>query len=289
MTLGEWHRFLENALSKGGVENARQEAKWLLAGALGREASFVTLSPAALPSPQEEAKIHEWLARRLQGEPLSRLKGVREFWSLPFQLNAHTLDPRPETELLVEGVLTWVGEKTLDPWRLLDLGTGSGCLLIALLHELKNARGRGVDLSDDALEMARLNAGANGVASRALFSQGHWGDGLDGPFDIIVSNPPYIPLKDKETLEKGVVNFDPSLALFAGEEGLDCYQALVPEIKRLLSPQGLAILEIGYGQRHAVESLFCMANFKTLFVLKDLAGIDRAIGFGGRSCYTQMT
>lgn len=278
MTIGEWHRFVEKALSEAGLDNASSEAKWLIASTLGKESSFVTLYPTYLPSPREEDKIQEWLGRRLKGEPLSRLKGVREFWSLPFHLNEHTLDPRPETELLVEGVLKWIGKRRVDPWRILDLGTGSGCLLIALLHELKKATGLGIDLSEDALTMARFNAALNGVDSRAAFQKGNWGEGLDGSFDIIVSNPPYIPLKDKETLEKSVVQFDPSLALFGGEDGLECYRILVQDIKRLLAVGGLAVLEIGYGQRKDVEALFQGAGFNTLFVLKDLAGIERAIG-----------
>ncbi len=278
MTIKEWRQLIEENLSKAGVPNASLEAKWLIAGALEKENSFVTLHSSYLTSSQEDAKLQEWLRRRLQGEPLSRLKGIREFWSLPFHLNEHTLDPRPETELLIEGVLKWIDKRTLDPWRILDLGTGSGCLLIALLHELKNTTGLGVDLSEGALTMAYSNATLNKVAARATFQQSNWGEDLEGAFDIIVSNPPYIPLKDKETLEKSVLYFDPSLALFGGEDGLECYRILAREISRLLAIEGLSVLEIGYGQRKGVEALFHKAGFKTLFVLKDLAGIDRAIG-----------
>jgi len=280
MILKEWSDFVKEALSKAGLDNALQEAKWLLAGALGRESSFVTLNPMYTPSPTEENQIQEWLKRRLHGEPLSRIKGVREFWSLPFHLNQYTLDPRPETEVLVEGVLNWVGNRKDAPWRILDLGTGSGCLLIALLHELKQATGVGVDIKEEACSMAQSNAILNTVDARALFRQGNWGETLEGPFDIIVSNPPYIPLKDKETLEKGVLYFDPPQALFGGEDGLDCYQILAHEIKPLLAPQGLAVLEIGQGQRKAIEALFQTAGFKISFILKDLAGIERVIGMG---------
>ena len=278
MILKEWSLLGKKVLTKAGFDNAFQEAKWLLAGALGRENSFITLNPLYSPSSEEERKIQEWLKRRIKGEPLSRIKGVREFWSLPFHLNKHTLDPRPETELLVEGVLSWVGNHKDFPWRILDLGTGSGCLLIALLHELKHATGIGTDINEGALSMAHSNATLNNVQARARFQLGNWGDTLKGPFDIIVSNPPYIPLTKIKTLEKGVLNFDPPQALFGGEDGLDCYRILSREIKPLLSSQGLAVFEIGQNQRREVEALFQTTGFEILFVLKDLAGIERAIG-----------
>jgi len=277
MTLAEWRRVIEDKLVKAGFENASQEAKWLLTSALNRENSFVTLNPSYLLSEEEEGILQTWLERRLQGEPLSRIKGVREFWSLPFHLNEHTLDPRPDTEVIVEGVLKWVGDRKDSPWRILDLGTGSGCLLIALLSELSCATGIGVDLSEGALDMAKSNAALNGVDERATFQQGNWGAGLMGSFDIIVSNPPYVPLKDKNILEKGVLHFDPSSALFGGEDGLDCYPILIGDIKRLLLPYGIVALEIGYDQRQAVESLLHSAGLKTLSILKDLAGIERGI------------
>jgi release factor glutamine methyltransferase len=280
MTLSEWHHFVQETLSKAHFENPHLEAKWLLAAAIERDNSFIILNPTYLPTSEETNKIQDWMKRRLQGEPLSRLKGVREFWSLPFHLNSHTLDPRPETEVLVEGVLKWVGNKKSQPWRILDFGTGSGCLLISLLHELPQATGVGVDINAEALSMAQLNAKINHVDSRATFRQGNWGEGLESPFDIIVSNPPYIPLKDKKTLEKNVLDFDPSQALFGGQDGLDSYRSLIPEIKRLLAPQGVTAVEIGQGQRESVENLFHATGFRTLFVLKDLAGIERVLSGG---------
>jgi release factor glutamine methyltransferase len=278
MTLKEWYGLGTETLSKAGFLNAVQEAKWLLAGALGRDPSFITLNPTYRPSSVDEEKIQEWLKRRAEGEPLSRLKGMREFWSLPFFLNEHTLDPRPDTEVLVEGALKWVGDRKDAPWTILDLGTGSGCILISLLHELPNARGVGVDINEGALAMARHNATLNGVDIRASFSQGNWTENLKGPFDIIVSNPPYIPLAHKDTLAKDVLSYDPHPALFGGEDGLTCYRILVQEIGPLLSPHGLGIFEIGKGQRKDVETLFHQAGFKILFVLSDLAGIERVIG-----------
>jgi release factor glutamine methyltransferase len=279
ISLIEWRIKIEETLSKANFPNAQLEAKWLLTNALEKENSFVTLNPSYKPSAQEGRIIQEWLRRRLADEPLSRIKGVREFWSLPFSLNQHTLDPRPETELIVEEVLKWVGKNSLHPWRLLDLGTGSGCILIALLYELKNATGFGVDRDEEALLMAQNNADTNGVGSRTTFLKNNWGKDLKGPFDIIVSNPPYIPSVERENLEKGVRDYDPSLALYGGKDGLDCYRILSHEIKPLMTPQSLAVLEMGASQRKEVEFLFLNNGFKTLFISKDLAGFERVIGF----------
>lgn len=278
MTLKEWHSLSSETLSKAGLVHASQEAKWLLAGAINQEPSFIILNPSYTPSPPEEKKIQEWLKRRAAGEPLSRLRGMREFWSLPFYLNEHTLDPRPDTEILIEGTLKWIGERKARPWSILDLGTGSGCILISLLHELPNGTGVGVDINEGALTMARHNATLNGVDTRATFFQGNWTENLKGPFDIIVSNPPYIPLTHKETLAQEVLSYDPHQALFGGEDGLLCYRILAQQIKPLLSAHGLGVFEIGMGQQEDVVMLFEEAGFNIVFIYSDLAGIERAIG-----------
>jgi release factor glutamine methyltransferase len=280
MTLAEWRKEIEEAMIQAGFQEASQEAKWLLGAAINRDGAFVTLNPSYNPTLSEEETIQDWLARRLKGEPLSRIKGMREFWSLPFQLNEHTLDPRPESELIIEAILKWIGPRTKEPWRLLDLGTGSGCLLISLLHELKNASGVGVDIEEKALSMAKQNAELNGVLSRACFQISNWGEEIRGEFDIIVSNPPYIPLQEKETLEKAVLNYDPPQALFGGEEGLDCYVLLVKTIPHRLASGGLVVLEIGIGQSDSVISLFQEQGFQCLFILNDLQGIERTLAFG---------
>jgi release factor glutamine methyltransferase len=278
MTLKDWHCLAAKILLESGLEGAVQEAKWLLAGALAKDSSFIILNPTYQPTAAEEQKIQEWLKRRRDGEPLSRLKGIREFWSLPFHLNEHTLDPRPETEVLIEGVLNWVGKRKNGALKILDLGTGSGCILISLLSELPNSTGLGVDINEGALSIASQNAMLNGVNLRARFLLSHWTENVSGTFDLIVSNPPYIPLGEKDTLAKEVVSFDPSQALFGGKDGLMCYRMLAQNIKSLLSHQGLILLEVGAGQRKEVEILFKHAGFKTSFILNDLAGIERVIG-----------
>ncbi|MBY0272992.1 MAG: peptide chain release factor N(5)-glutamine methyltransferase [Alphaproteobacteria bacterium] len=279
MTLAEWRKAIEEAMIQAGMSQASQEAKWLLGAAINRDGAFVTLNPAYIPTFAEEKIIQDWLTRRLEREPLSRIKGMREFWSLAFQLNEHTLDPRPESELIVEAVLKWIGPRTNEPWRILDLGTGSGCLLISLLHELKNASGVGVDIEEKALSMAQNNAELNDVLPRAHFQISNWGEGIREKFDIIVSNPPYIPLQEKEALEKAVLTYDPPQALFGGEDGLDCYALLAKAIPFRLASGGLVVLEIGMGQSGSVTSLFQEQGFQCLFILKDLQGIERTVAF----------
>jgi release factor glutamine methyltransferase len=279
LTLKEWRQQIEEALTDAGFDNASLEAKWLLAAVLKRDPAFITLEPNYVLSSSETLTLQSWLKRRLQGEPLSRIRGYREFWSLPFHVNEHTLDPRPDTEIVVEGVLKWVGERKDHPWHILDLGTGTGCLLISLLHELKKATGVGVDLSQETLSTAQENAILNKVSSRCTFYQSNWGKGLQEKFDIIVSNPPYIPLQNKKTLGKEVLHYDPPLALFGGEDGFDCYRILSEDIPSLLSPHGISVLEIGMGQKEVVEALFHEKGFSTLFIMQDLAGIERALGF----------
>lgn len=266
---------ISNALEHRGFENTPHEAKWLLAYVLGRNSSYITLNPDEIFPEHLKPKLEETLRRRLNHEPLSRIRGCREFWSLEFDLNAHTLDPRPDSEILIESILAKVSKT--QTYKILDLGTGTGCLLISLLKELPNAYGVGGDYSYDALQMARHNSEKLRVSDRASFFQGSWAEALSGPFDIIVSNPPYISYRDKETLSLEVSNFDPCLALYGGEDGYDCYRALAQDLFRILNHRGIIALELGQGQRHEVQSIFQNMGYIMLDVLKDLQGIERVI------------
>ncbi len=272
MTLHEWRDHITSILSQALFENASLEAKWLLEALTQKNC---TLSPNYTLSSSEELKLNEWLERRLKSEPLSRIKGIREFWSLPFYINEHTLDPRPETELIVKAV---IARSDVPTERILDLGTGSGCILISLLYELKNATGVGVDINQGALDIAKINASQNGVSERITFVQSNWGDNLKEQFNIIVSNPPYIPTTDIEELEKTVKDYDPHLALDGGADGLDCYRLIAKNMKHLLKEDGFFLFEIGQGQRRQVEEILKHEGFGNLFSLKDYNGIERVIG-----------
>jgi release factor glutamine methyltransferase len=211
--------------------------------------------------------------RRAAGEPLSRLRGAREFWSLDFALSPETLDPRPESETLVAAALDAVPDRAAR-LRLLDLGTGTGCLLLALLSELPNAWGLGIDRAAGAAATARANAVALGLASRAAFIVGDWGEALRGGFDFVVSNPPYIPSADIPALAPEV-RHDPLRALDGGPDGLDAYRALAPDLARLL--RGTALIELGAGQAPAAARIMRTAGLDVRGTRPDLAGIDRCL------------
>lgn len=265
-------------LAAAGVTEPRFEAR-LLAGAafdLSREQMLARdgeTAPAA-----GLAKLGEFIARRAAGEPAQRLLGHQEFWSLDFGLGPETLIPRADSETIVEAALAAMADKAA-PLHIADFGTGTGCLLLALLSELPNAKGLGIDASENALAVAAANAGRLGFATRARFYLGDWGQGLTAPFDLIVSNPPYIRDGDIAGLAPEVARFEPRRALAGGPDGLDCYRALAPHVARLLKSGGLAVLEIGQGQADEVEAIFTAAGLAAAGRRADLAGIERALSF----------
>jgi release factor glutamine methyltransferase len=217
----------------------------------------------------------EELAR---GIPLSRILGHREFWGLNFRLSPATLDPRPDTETLIEAILkTFPDQKA--PLKILDLGTGTGCIIISLLSEYRDAQGVAIDINPDALETAWENGIQNGVSERLQLLQGNWFNPLDPEdrFDIIVSNPPYISESDYKTLDKNVMDFDPIQALVGGEDGLECYRRIALGFKRHLNPSGALVLELGYGQEKGVLRMFSPQNKNEIKTFKDLSGIVRCI------------
>ncbi len=263
-------------LREAGVEAGRRDALLLLATALGADPDMLRLRPERRLDAVERSAFEVLLDRRAGREPVSRILGTREFWSLPFKITCDTLDPRPDSETLVEAVLTRLGDRTA-PLDILDLGTGSGCLLLALLSELPAARGLGVDISEAALKVARENAAALGLGRRADFLCAPWGAALGGAWQVIVSNPPYILSGELPDLALEVQDFDPPLALAGGPDGLDAYRALAPEIARLMAPGGLAALEIGTTQINTVETLLRAAGLAEFGRERDLAGNWRCL------------
>jgi len=213
---------------------------------------------------------------RLAHHPVARLLDRREFWGLPFQLDPETLVPRPDTETLVAAALRWLGGR-LGPLQILDLGTGSGCLLVALLHEWPDATGLGIDRSFGAARTARRNAERNGVGDRAVFAVGDWGVALGARFDLVVSNPPYIPTGDIGGLAPEVRVHDPVAALDGGADGLTAYRTILAQAGRLLRPGGTIVLEVGIGQADPVCRLAEAAALTTVEIARDLAGIERAL------------
>lgn len=268
-------------LADAGIDTARLDARVLACRALARDGTFALTHPETGLSETELDLIDRLIARRAAREPMSLILGEREFWSMTFTVTRATLTPRPETETLVEEALAWAGAggRLGAPLRVLDLGTGTGCLLIALLSELPAATGLGVDLSEAALAVAAENAARLGVGGRARFARSDWGRDLAGPFDLIVANPPYIAEAEALTLPPEVRGFDPPAALFAGPDGLAAYRAIAPQAARLAAPGAAVIVELGAGQADAVAVLFARAGLPAAGLRADLAGVPRAARF----------
>lgn len=266
-------------LAAAGVEEPRRDARLLVCRVLGGGPELLLGRPERLLNAAEAARVETAVTRRAAREPVSRILGEREFWSLPFALNAETLDPRPDSETLVEAVLAELADRQA-PLRLLDLGTGSGCLLLALLSELPQAEGLGIDISDAALIGAAGNAARLGLAGRARFHRHSWEAGLDlaeQPWDVIVSNPPYIASGEISDLAPEVAAYDPPAALDGGPDGLAAYRSLIPAAATVMAPGGLIALEIGLGQAEAVEGLLATAGLRPLRRAADLGGVERCL------------
>ena len=245
------------------------DVELLMAHALGIERPALLLDPARFEVPAGFAQL---VARRMAHEPIAYIVGHRDFWTIRLAVGPGVLIPRPDSETLIEAALSHFAGA--GPRRVLDLGTGPGTLLLAALAQWPGAAGIGVDASDAALAYARANAAALGMADRAEFQSGDWGEGVDGPFDLILCNPPYIG--GDEALMPDVADHEPASALFAGADGLDDYRRIVPDLPRLLAPRGAAILEIGHRQRISVTELAEAAGF-AVTCRQDLGGRDRAL------------
>jgi release factor glutamine methyltransferase len=266
---------LATRLKKAGIESSRLDARLLVAHATGATAEQLVAFPERSLSDEESRRLAAAAARREAREPLAQIVGHREFWSLDFIVTRDTLTPRPDSETIVAAALALSGGRD-RALRLLDFGTGTGCLLLALLHELPQARGVGVDCSAETLAVARRNAAALGLSGRAQFAQGEWGAGLSGVFDLIVANPPYIVESELTTLEPEL-RFEPHGALSGGADGLAAYRALAGDVPRLLAADGVAVLEVGQGQAESVEAILHASGLEIGPRQRDLAGVERGV------------
>ena len=270
---------LGKALAGPDAGEGPRVARILFAGVLSLDLVQIIASPEAPLSGEERTRLRAAAGRCLAGEPPGRVLGRRAFWGMEFRLGPDTLEPRPDTETLVETALARLGpQKAGNPLQILDLGTGTGCILIALLSELPGAFGVGVDLAPGAAAIARDNALANGVGERSGFMAGDWTEAIaTGLFDLVVSNPPYIESHALAGLDAGVRLHDPVLALDGGPDGLAPYRLLAPQAMRLLRPGGVAAFEVGAGQAADVAALMRVAGFATTQVAADLAGVMRVV------------
>ncbi|HET6379157.1 MAG TPA: peptide chain release factor N(5)-glutamine methyltransferase [Methylocella sp.] len=254
MERGAAQRALAALFREHGIESANADARVLLCASLGAEYADVVRNPDR-PLGRAAAALAAFAARRLKREPVSRIIGEREFWTARYAISSDVLDPRPATETLIEAVLDFAARQPRQNWRILDLGTGSGAILCSLLQSLPGSSGVGSDKSPAACRVAQRNLAALGLAGRGHIVCGDWTQALRGPFDVIVSNPPYIPRADIRQLAPDVRNFDPRLALDGGDDGLDAYRAIIPSLPELLAPGGIVALEIGSSQKREVELL----------------------------------
>ncbi len=268
-------------LAAAGIEAPRREARLLLALALGVDSSALLPADREI-SDAEQTRFAVLVARRLRREPYARIAGKREFWSLDFALSPDTLDPRPDSETLIEAALAHIPDRAA-PLRVIDLGTGSGALLLALLTELPRATGIGIDLLPGAAAMARANAAALGLTARACFIAGDWGAAIAAPADVILANPPYIKSGELAGLTPEIADHDPRRALDGGADGLEAYRSLAGDVARLLKPSGFAALEIGFGQADAVAAIMAASGLILQGCRADLAGVARCLVFVKRT------
>jgi release factor glutamine methyltransferase len=263
-------------LQKAQIESASLDARLLLEHVLRVSREQLLLRMEEPVRVGQEQEYLELIARRTNRQPVAQLIERREFWGIEFCVSEATLDPRPDSETLIESVLFYYRGRE-KPVRILDLGTGTGCLLLSLLSEFPQATGLGIDASDAALIVAKENSLKLGYQARAAFKLGNWHDGINDTFDIIVANPPYIPTDSIDKLAPEVARWEPRLALDGGEDGLNCYRIILSRLPQILAENGVAALEIGLNQQQPIEALIKESGLEVAGVKADMGGIARCI------------
>jgi release factor glutamine methyltransferase len=266
-------------LAARGNDSPRRDARRLVALAAGMDDAVILGYPERTLDDDAARRLACFVARRLKGEPVSRLAGRREFWSHDFALSPETLDPRPDSETLVEAALERVADRRAR-LSILDLGTGTGCLLLSLLAELPCAWGIGVDIAPGAAATARRNAAEMGLESRAFFVVGEWATSLVGGFDLVAANPPYVASGEIAGLAPEVALFEPRTALDGGADGLDAYRALAPQLAERLVPGGFACVEVGAGQANFATAIFDRVGLDVIGRRCDIEGRERCLVLG---------
>ncbi|RZJ17006.1 MAG: peptide chain release factor N(5)-glutamine methyltransferase [Brevundimonas sp.] len=266
-------------LKEGRIDSPSIDARLLLEAATGASRTDILTEPYRPLTPEQAAAMDAYVERRLRREPVSRILGKKGFWKIMLNVTPDVLSPRPDTEAILDVVL--LAFPPQRAFEMIDLGTGSGAILLATLAERFGARGVGTDISSEALAVAKENAANLDLNSRATFLRTEWAAGFaDDSFDLVVSNPPYIPSGDIPGLDPEVREHDPHLALDGGPDGLQAYRDLAPEIARILRPEGIFAVEIGWDQGPQVKALFESAGFAEVKVIKDLSDRDRVVTNG---------
>ncbi|MBY0408475.1 MAG: peptide chain release factor N(5)-glutamine methyltransferase [Rickettsiales bacterium] len=263
-------------LQQAYIETASMDARILLQHVVGVSREELLGNETLTLSDEDLGAYEALVQKRIARMPIAHLTGRREFWGLTFRVTPHTLDPRPDSETLIEAALARFTDREA-PLSVLDLGTGSGCLLLSVLTEYPHSTGSGVDACEHALAVAGTNAAALGLDTRATFLHSCWAEAVKGTFDLILANPPYIPTHMIETLSPEVAKWEPKSALDGGPDGLDCYRAIMPQLPALLAPNGLALFEIGMGQAPGLEALAEASGLAVIGTKDDLALITRCV------------
>jgi release factor glutamine methyltransferase len=276
LTLLQAWQTAKGRLEAVGLTGPVIDARLLVEAAAGATRADIVADPHRALTPEQEATFEDYVSRRTQREPVSHILGRKGFWKIMLSVNPHVLTPRPDTEVIVDMALKSFPEQMA--FQMLDLGVGSGAILLSILAERPAAKGLGIDVSEEALAVARENAANLGLAGQVALLRGDWTAGLgEASFDLVVSNPPYIASDVIQELEPEVRDHEPRLALDGGPDGLDAYRILAPEILRVLKPGGMFAVEIGYDQKAAVEALFKAAGATGVRTELDLANRDRVV------------
>ncbi len=277
MILSEIKKKLSKNFLISGIETAELDARLILKEILSFDDKELIINENYHIPKGFIKEIFAIEKRRLKGEPISKIFKKRDFYKSTFIISNDVLDPRPETELIVEIANNFIKKNGVK--NILDLGTGSGCILLSVLKENKMINGLGIDLSKEAINIAQKNSKKLQLDKQSNFLISNWMEAINFKFDIVVSNPPYIASKDIKKLSNNVKNFDPLLSLDGGEDGLNCYRAIVKDLKRVINKNAIIIIEIGYNQSKFVEEIFKKNDFKLIKKYNDINGLDRVLTF----------
>ena len=277
MLLSELQKKITKILAEGGIETNSLDARIILKEIFNFDEKELILNSDLILSESKISKVQKIITRRLSFEPVSKIFGKRDFYNSTFSISDDVLDPRPETENIVEIANNFILEKGYESF--IDLGTGSGCIILSILKENKNLTAVGVDISIDAINIAKKNSKDMNLEKRSSFLVSNWLSSIYSSYDLIISNPPYIPSDEIITLSKTVKNFDPLISLDGGQDGLKCYKEIAQDINRVINKNGRVILEIGYNQAHDVIKIFESKEFKLLKIYNDINGLNRILTF----------
>ena len=277
MLLSELQKKITKILAEGGIETNSLDARIILREIFNFDEKELILNSDLILSESKISKVQKIITRRLNFEPVSKIFGKRDFYNSTFSISNDVLDPRPETENIVEIANNFILEKGYESF--IDLGTGSGCIILSILKENKNLTAVGVDISIDAINIAKKNSKDMNLEKRSSFLVSNWLSSVYNSYDLIISNPPYIPSDEIITLSKTVNNFDPLISLDGGQDGLKCYKEIAQDINRVINKNGRVILEIGYNQAHDVIKIFESKEFKLLKIYNDINGLNRILTF----------